>query len=81
MPHIALRGMSDDLYRELKAAAERNHRNLNREILARLAASVRPVCMDVDELLERIRQRRAAIGSIDLSEATLRELKRAGRLL
>ena len=79
MPHIALRGMSDDLHQELKAAAERNHRSLNGEILARLAASVRPSSMNVDELLDRIRRRHVAIGSIDLGEATLRELRNAGR--
>ena len=79
MPHIALRGMSDDLHQELKTAAERNHRSLNGEILARLDASVRPAAVDVDELLDRIRRRSAAIGSIDLSETTLRELRNAGR--
>ena len=79
MPHIALRGMSDDLHQELKAAAERHHRSLNGEILARLAASVRPSSMNVDALLDRISRRRAAIGSIDVSDATLRELRNAGR--
>ena len=79
MPHIALRGMSDDLHQELKAAAERNHRSLNGEILARLAASVLPVAVDVDELLERVRLRNAAVGPLDLSEASLRELRDAGR--
>lgn len=79
MPHIALRGMSDDLHLELKAAAERNHRSLNGEILARLTASVRPAAVDVDELLDRIRRRSAAIGAIDLGAATLRELRSAGR--
>ena len=79
MPHMALRGMPDHLHRELKAAAERNHRSLNGEILARLAASVRPVALDVDELLERVRRRNAAVGPLDLSEASLRELRNAGR--
>ena len=79
MPHIALRGMSDDLHLELKAAAERNHRSLNGEILARLTASVLPAAVNVDELLDRIGRRRTTIGSIDLSETALRELRNAGR--
>ena len=79
MPHIALRGMSDDLHRELKAAAERNHRSLNGEILARLAATLRPASVNVDELLDRIRRRHAATGSIDVGESTLRDLRNAGR--
>lgn len=79
MPHIALRGMSDDLHQELKSAAERNHRSLNGEILARLTASMRPSSVNVDELLDRIGRRRTTIGSIDLSETALRELRNAGR--
>ena len=78
MPHIALRGMPDILHRELKEAAERNHRSLNGEILARLAASVRPISVDVDQLLERVRRRHAALGPLDLSAAALRELRIAG---
>ncbi|MCY3914078.1 MAG: Arc family DNA-binding protein [Chloroflexi bacterium] len=80
MRQIALRGIPDDLHRELKAAAARNHRSLNGEILARLTASVRPGTADVTALLARIRQRRETLGPIDLSEATLRELRNAGRL-
>ena len=79
MPHIALRGMSDDLHQELKSAAERNHRSLNGEILARLTASMRPSSVNVDELLDRIGRRRTTIGPIDLSETALRELRNAGR--
>ena len=79
MPHIALRGMLDYLHRELIAAADRNHRNLNGEILARLAASVHPVSVRVDELLDRIRRRHAETGPVDLREASLRELRNAGR--
>ena len=35
--NIALRNVPEDLHAELKAAAKRNHRSLNGEILARLA--------------------------------------------
>ena len=42
MPDVALRGIPEELHLELKAAAKRSHRSLNGEILARLAASVRP---------------------------------------
>ena len=41
MPDLALRGIPEDVHRELQAAASRNHRSLNGEILARLTASVR----------------------------------------
>ena len=79
MPDVALRGLPEDVHRELKSAASRNHRSLNGEILARLTASMRPSSVNVDELLDRIGRRRTTIGSIDLSETALRELRNAGR--
>ena len=79
MPDLALRGIPEHLHQELKSAASRNHRSLNGEILARLAASVRSEPVDIQALLERIRLRREDIGHIDLSENTLREMRDAGR--
>ena len=79
MPDIALRGMPDSLHKELKSAAARNHRSLNGEILARLSASVNPQPLDVEALLDRVRQRRQLIGDIDLSEKNLRSLRDTGR--
>ena len=38
MPNLALRGIPDQLHRELRSAAIRNHRSLNGEILSRLTA-------------------------------------------
>jgi plasmid stability protein len=79
MADIALRGLSAETHRALRAAAKRNHRSLNGEILARLETSVRPGVGDIDALLTRIRDRgeRASIGPLD--DAALRELKRTGR--
>ena len=79
MPDLALRGIPEDVHRGLQAAANRNHRSLNGEILARLEASVRSEPLDIQALLERIRLRREGIGRIDLSENTLREMRDAGR--
>ena len=52
MPDLALRGIPDQLHRELKSAASRNHRSLNGEILAKLTASVRGEPIDTWTLLE-----------------------------
>lgn len=79
MPDVALRGIPEELHRELKAAARRGHRSLNGEILARLAASVRPQPVDAAALLERIRRRHEALGPIDLNGRTLRRLRNEGR--
>ena len=40
MPNVALRGVPDHIHRRIKDAARANHRSMNGEILARLAASV-----------------------------------------
>lgn len=79
MPNITLRGIPDDVHAELKAAAKRNHRSLNGEIVSRLTTSVRRLPLERAELLERIKREREAAGSIDLDDETIRELKNAGR--
>lgn len=79
MPDVALRGIPEQLHRDLKAAAKRSHRSLNGEILARLAASVRPQPVDAATLLERIRRRHETLGPIDLNEKRLRRLRDEGR--
>lgn len=79
MPDLALRGVPPDLHRELKAAARRNHRSLNGEVLARLAASVRTAPVEAATLLERIRRRNRALGPVALDEDTLNRLRDEGR--
>ena len=79
MPNLALRGIPDQLHRELRSAAIRNHRSLNGEILSRLSASVRGEPVDSEILLERIRLRHETVGPVDLSEENLRKLRDTGR--
>ena len=79
MPDVALRGIPENLHRDLKAAASRNHRSLNGEILARLTASVGGNTVDTAELLERIRARRETFGDIDVRDETINKLKNEGR--
>lgn len=88
--NIALRNVPEDLHAELKAAAKRNHRSLNGEILARLALGQRlrlgGVVVDSEQtaplgdedreaLLERIRERQKAIGKIDFNPDMIREMR------
>ena len=79
MPDIALRGMSPAVHEALKEEAERNHRSLNGEILARLEASVQPSTVDVGTLLARIQARKARLGPLELGDEELRALKEDGR--
>ena len=79
MADMAIRGIPDELHRELKAAAERNHRSLNGEVVARLAASVRPAAVDAMALLERIQRRHRKLGPVDLADPALDGLREGGR--
>ena len=79
MPDVALRGLSSELHQALKRAAERSHRSLNGEILARLEASLGTSTLDVEALLVRIEARRTRTPIPNLDEAGLRGLKQAGR--
>ncbi len=79
MADVAVRGIPDELHQELKAAAERNHRSLNGEIVARLAASVRAAPVDAITLLERIQRRHRTLGPLELGEAALHGLRDDGQ--
>ena len=79
MADVALRGISADVHGALREAAARNHRSLNGEILARLEASVRPVSVDVDGLLARIRERGGRTQLASLDDDAIRTLADAGR--
>jgi len=79
VPDIALRGIDPALHQALKQAAERNHRSLNGEILARLEASVRPSIANIEVLQARIQARKARLHSLELGEDELRILRNEGR--
>lgn len=63
MPNLPLRDIPEHVHRDLKAAANRNHRSLNGEILARLSASLQlgATNVDVEALLERVEQRHGTV--------------------
>lgn len=78
MVQLALRGVPSELHRELKAAATRNHRSLNDEILARLTASVQATAASTEALLAEAEQIRSAIAPIALGPEEIRALKGVG---
>ena len=60
MPNVALRGVPEHVHRRIKDAARENHRSMNGEILARLAASVSAERPAPEEVREDARKRGAA---------------------
>jgi len=77
--NITLRGIPDAVHERLREEAERNHRSLNGEILARLEASLRPGPVTPTELLDRVRERRGRLDLPELDCDLLNELKSGGR--
>ncbi len=77
--NIALRNVPEDLHAELKAAAKRNHRSLNGEILARLALFRRGSTLDVEAFLRENVAWHQRFAALDLSPETVRSLRDEGR--
>jgi plasmid stability protein len=75
---LTLKNLPADVHRQLKARAARHGRSLNLEAIACLRAAVSVGPLDVDALLVRAREHRAA-ASARLTEGEVRALKRQGR--
>ena len=65
MPNVALRGVPEPVHRRLKDAARANHRSMNGEILARLAASVSAEPATPEEGRDGPRRQDAAVNDAD----------------
>jgi plasmid stability protein len=55
---ITLKNIPEPLYRRIRIAADRHHRSLNSEILARLEQALAPHPVDVEESLQHARRLR-----------------------
>lgn len=56
MPSITIKNIPDELYDELKAAAQQHRRSINNEVIMLLEERLRPKKSSREELLERARQ-------------------------
>lgn len=61
MPALTIRNIPNDLYHELKLAAERHHRSINSEVIVCLKRSLLPVRIKPEERLKGIRMLRSQI--------------------
>ena len=69
MPNVALRGVPEPVHRRLKDAARANHRSMNGEILARLAASVSAEPATSPATTEKIRNGAQGVATNDAGAA------------
>ena len=61
MPALTIKNIPDDLYQELKLAAERHHRSINSEVIVCLKRSLQPVRINPEDRLKDIRLLRSQI--------------------
>ena len=79
MATITVKNIPDDLYRRLKAAAERNRRSINGEIIHRIEFSLRSQRVPAGEVLARVRDVRASYGERIIELEELEAARREGR--
>lgn len=79
MPSITLKNIPDDLYLQLKDAANSHHRSLNSEILFCVEKTLGTYKIDLSEQLETAKRLRSKTSRLPLSEDLLNEIKNEGR--
>lgn len=77
--NLTLKGLPDELYERLKAAAAVNRRSLNSEIITVLQSHVLPRRVCAEEQLTAVRAARARLQRADFDHERIDHLKREGR--
>lgn len=77
--NLTLKGVPDEVYERLKAAATVNHRSLNSEIIAVLESQVLPRRVSAEEHLTAIRAARARLKRTDFDHDSVDRIKREDR--
>lgn len=79
MATITVKGIPDELYQRLKAAAEASHRSVNSEIITRIERSLMPHRATVQQLLQRVRRLQGSFAGRVLELEDLEAARQAGR--
>jgi len=79
MPAITLKNIPDELYTELKIAANIHRRSLNSEILYCVERTLGTHKINVSEHIEMARKLRARTAQYNLTDQELNEFKNEGR--
>ena len=80
MPSLTIKNLPDELYDELKQAAEQEHRSINSEVIVRLKRSLFPEKASPVAKLEKIRAIRSQIKPGILNEDEIEQAINEGRL-
>lgn len=79
MPAYTLKDIPEELYERIKESARLHHRSVNREIVARLEASLRSERVPASEILAAARAVREAMGDRTLTLEEIQAARREGR--
>jgi hypothetical protein len=79
MVTLTLKGIPEDLYEKLKAAAKANNRSINGEVLFAIKRSLLMKPMNVEETLERTRRIRELTAHYVVTDEELNRFKNEGR--
>ncbi|MCP4896039.1 MAG: Arc family DNA-binding protein [bacterium] len=77
--NITVKGIPDEVYRRLKAAATANHRSINSEIISRIEEGLMPRKASARKLLERVRRLHESFDGRTFELSDLDAARREGR--
>lgn len=79
MPSLTVKNIPEDLYEQLKHAANAHHRSINSELINCLEKTLLPRKITQQERLDSARALRSQVNATVIDAAELDEAKRAGR--
>lgn len=79
MPNLTIKGIPDQLYKQLKHRAARHRRSLNSEIICCLEHTVSLTTVDPEAWLVGADRLRTKLGLTPVTDDSLSEAKQAGR--
>jgi plasmid stability protein len=80
MATVTIKNIPDELYKRLKAVAEVNRRSINSEIIMCIENSIASQKINLDEMLDNVRQLRQLTSGHMISDEAFNKAKAEGRL-
>jgi plasmid stability protein len=79
MATVTVKNIPDDLYARLKAAAAKNRRSINSEIIVCIEENLLTRRLPAEQVLDRVRRIRAAIRPAQMTIEQIDSARREGR--
>jgi len=79
MATVTIKNIPDELYKRLKAVAEVNRRSINSEIIMCIENSITSQRINLNEMLENVRQLRQLTSGYKISDEAFNQAKSDGR--